>query len=260
MTAPALSRTHLVLIPSYDTGAQVYATVAAAREVWNPVWVVVDGSTDGTAEGLQRLADADPGLRVWVLPRNGGKGAAVLHGLLQAAAAGYSHALTMDADGQHPAALIPAFVRASMQRPEAMILGRPVFDASAPLLRVRGRRVSNWWTNLETLGAGVADSLFGFRVYPVAPLVAVMRGQPWMRRFDFDTEAVVRLAWRGVKPINLDAPVKYLTAAEGGVSHFRYGRDNLLLSWMHTRLMLEFVLRLPLLLWRRLTGRPPFQR
>ncbi len=259
MTSPAASRTHLVLIPSYDTGDLVYATVAAARAVWNPVWVVVDGSTDGTAEGLQHLAAGDPGLRVWVLPRNSGKGAAVLHGLEQALAAGFSHALTMDADGQHPADLIPAFMQASLQRPEAMILGRPVFDASAPLLRVRGRRISNGWTNLETLGAGVADSLYGFRVYPVAPLVAVMRGQPWMRRFDFDTEAVVRLAWRGVKPINVDAPVKYLTAAEGGVSHFRYGRDNLLLTWMHTRLMVEFALRLPLLLWRRATGRPPFQ-
>ena len=141
-----------------------------------------------------------------------------------------------------------------------MVLGRPVFDASAPLLRVRGRRVSNWWTNLETLGAGVDDSLFGFRVYPVEALIAVMRGQPWMRRFDFDTEAVVRLAWRGVTPINLGAPVKYLTLEEGGVSHFRYGRDNLLLTWMHLRLMLEFALRLPWLVWRRLTGKPPFTR
>lgn len=258
-TSPPASATHLVLIPSYDTGAKVYETVAAARAAWTPVWVVVDGSRDGTGAGLQAMATQDPGLRVFVLPVNQGKGAAVLHGLEQAAAAGYTHALTMDADGQHPADLIPAFMRASQARPEAMVLGRPVFDASAPLLRVRGRRVSNWWTHLETLGAGVADSLYGFRVYPVAPLVAVMRGQRWMRRFDFDTEAVVRLAWRGVKPVNLDAPVKYLTAAEGGVSHFRYGRDNLLLGWMHTRLMIGFVLRLPLLLWRRATGRPPFQ-
>jgi hypothetical protein len=165
----------------------------------------------------------------------------------------------MDADGQHPADLIPAFMQASMQRPEVMVLGRPVFDASAPLLRVRGRKVSNAWTNLETLGAGVADSLYGFRVYPVAELVRVMQGQTWMRRFDFDTEAVVRLAWRGVKPVNVDAPVKYLKAEEGGVSHFRYGRDNLLLTWMHTRLMVGFVLRLPLLLWKRLRGQPPFQ-
>jgi hypothetical protein len=150
-------------------------------------------------------------------------------------------------------------MQASLRRPETMVLGRPVFDASAPLLRVRGRRVSNWWTNLETLGAGIADSLYGFRVYPVEPLIAVMARQPWMRRFDFDTEAVVRLAWRGVKPVNLDAPVKYLSAEEGGVSHFQYGRDNLLLSWMHLRLMLEFALRLPILVWRRLMKRAPFQ-
>jgi glycosyltransferase involved in cell wall biosynthesis len=256
---PSASSTHLVLIPSYNTGPQVYATVAAARAQWMPVWVVVDGSTDGTAQGLQAMADSDPGLRVLLLTENSGKGAAVLHGLHQAAAAGYTHALAMDSDGQHPADLIPEFMQASLRRPEAMILGRPVFDASAPLLRVRGRRVSNWWTRLETLGAGVADSLYGFRVYPVAALAAVMQRQPWMRRFDFDTEAVVRLAWRGVKPINIDAPVKYLSREEGGVSHFRYGRDNVLLSWMHARLMVEFALRLPALLWRRLTARPPFQ-
>jgi len=141
-----------------------------------------------------------------------------------------------------------------------MVLGRPVFDASAPLLRVRGRRISNWWTNLETLGAGIDDSLYGFRVYPVTPLVEVMRGQRWMRRFDFDTEAVVRLAWRGVRPINLAATVKYLRPEEGGVSHFRYGRDNTLLTWMHLRLMVGFFLRLPSLLARRLSGRPPFGR
>jgi glycosyltransferase involved in cell wall biosynthesis len=254
-----VSATHLLLIPSYNTGAQVYETVRTARAEWNPVWVVTDGSTDGTPEGLRAMAAADPGLKLIELPTNRGKGGAVLHGLHAARVAGFTHVLTMDSDGQHPAALIPAFMQASMRRPEAMVLGQPVFDASAPMLRVRGRRVSNWWTNLETLGAGIADSLYGFRVYPVAELIAVMRGQAWMRRFDFDTEAVVRLAWRGVKPLNLAAPVKYLSAEEGGVSHFRYGRDNLLLSWMHLRLMLEFVLRLPSLLLRRLLHRPPFQ-
>lgn len=256
---PTPCATHLVLIPSYNTGPTVYATVRAARAHWNPVWVVVDGSTDGTAQGLLDMAAQDPGLQVCVLPQNGGKGAAVLDGLQRAQAQGFTHALTMDSDGQHPPDLIPAFMQASLSRPDTMVLGRPVFDASAPLLRVRGRKVSNWWTNLETLGAGVADSLYGFRVYPVAELAAVMQGQPWMRRFDFDTEAVVRLAWRGVKPLNLDAPVKYLTAEEGGVSHFQYGRDNLLLSWMHTRLMVEFALRLPWLGWRRLRRLPPFQ-
>ncbi|HEX6018421.1 MAG TPA: glycosyltransferase family 2 protein [Burkholderiaceae bacterium] len=255
-----VSTTHVVVIPSFDTGPVVYDTVRAARAAWQPVYVVVDGSRDGTGEGLQAMAAADPGLRVWLLPRNRGKGAAVLHGLQQVRDAGFSHALTMDADGQHPAQCIEAFMRASVERPEAMILGRPLFDASAPALRVRGRRVSNWWTDLETLGAGVGDSLFGFRVYPIAELLAVMQRQRWMRRFDFDTEAVVRLAWRGVKPINRDAPVRYLTPAQGGVSHFRYVRDNALLTWMHTRLMIGFALRLPWLAWRRARRLPPFQR
>ena len=253
------SRSHLLLIPSYNTGPKVYETVAAARAQWSPVWVVTDGSTDGTPEGLRKMAEDDEGLTVLVLPANAGKGAAVLHGLVKAHAAGFTHVLTMDSDGQHPARLIQQFMHVSQSRPETMVLGRPVFDASAPLLRVRGRRISNWWTNLETLGAGIDDSLYGFRVYPIAPLIEVMQRQPWMRRFDFDTEAVVRLAWRGVKPLNLAAPVKYLSAAEGGVSHFHYGRDNVLLTWMHTRLVLGFVLRLPLLLWRRALRHPPFQ-
>jgi len=247
------SASHLVLIPSYNPGPQVYETVRAARAQWAPVWVVVDGSTDGTAQGLQDLAAKDPQLKVRVLPANGGKGAAVLHGLDLAAEQGFTHALTMDADGQHPADLIPAFMAASQQAPAAMILGKPVFDADAPALRVQGRKISNGWANLETLWAGIGDSLYGFRIYPIEPLRQVMRGQRWMRRFDFDPEAVVRLCWRGVRPINLPAPVKYLRADEGGVSHFNYLRDNTLLSWMHLRLMLGFLLRLPLLLRRRLT-------
>jgi glycosyltransferase involved in cell wall biosynthesis len=247
-----VSASHLVLIPSYNPGPQVYETVRAARARWAPVWVVVDGSTDGTAAGLQEMAATDPHLKVWVLPENGGKGAAVLHGLELAAQQGFTHALTMDSDGQHPADLIPAFMAASQQAPGAMVLGKPVFDADAPALRVQGRKISNGWANLETLWAGIGDSLYGFRVYPIDPLRRVMRGQRWMRRFDFDPEAVVRLCWRGVRPINLPAPVKYLRADEGGVSHFNYLRDNTLLTWMHLRLMLGFLLRLPLLLLRRL--------
>lgn len=252
MSAGAASRSHLVVIPSYNPGRQVYETVRAARACWSPVWVVVDGSTDGTREGLERMASADPGLRVLALERNGGKGAAVLHALQLAAAQGYSHVLTMDADGQHPAASIPEFMDASLRAPQAMVLGVPRFDASAPALRVRGRRISNWWANLETLWTGIGDSLFGFRVYPVAPLLAVMRGQRWMRRFDFDPEAAVRLCWRGVPPLNLPAPVRYLRPEEGGVSHFNYWRDNALLTWMHVRLVLGFLVRAPLLAARAL--------
>jgi glycosyltransferase involved in cell wall biosynthesis len=248
------STTHLVLIPSYNPGIKVAETVRAARANWNPVWVVIDGSTDGSTQMLQQMAADDAGLHVITLPRNMGKGSAVLHGLDQASARGFTHALTMDSDGQHPAELIPTFMAESAGKPDCMVLGMPVFDASAPSLRVKGRKVSNWWANLETLWAGIGDSLYGFRVYPIEPLQAVMRHQPWMRRFDFDPEAVVRLCWRGVKPVNVLAPVRYFSIDEGGVSHFRYLRDNVLLTWMHSRLFFGFLVRLPLLLVRKLRG------
>jgi glycosyltransferase involved in cell wall biosynthesis len=249
MRAP--SQTHLVLIPSYNPGSRVDGTVRAALESWSPVWVVIDGSTDDSPARLAALCAAQPALKVIVLEKNRGKGAAVLAGLEQAAAAGYTHALTMDSDGQHPAQRIEELMRVSQANPAAMVLGRPVFDASAPRLRVRGRKISNWWVDLETLWAGIGDSLYGFRVYPIAPLLAVMRRQPWMRRFDFDAEAVVRLSWRGVPALNVEAPVRYFRADEGGVSHFNYWRDNALLTWMHARLFLGFLVRLPALMVRR---------
>ncbi|GEO41224.1 hypothetical protein SAE02_53720 [Skermanella aerolata] len=248
------SKTHIVLIPSYNTGAKVFETVQAARSQWDPVWVVVDGSTDGTGEALLRMAENDSGLRVLVLPENQGKGSAVLHGLRQAEAQGFSHALTMDSDGQHPADLIRRFQRTSQDNPDALVLGVPVFAADAPRLRVGGRKISNWWANLETLWGGIGDSLFGFRVYPIAELRAAMEANHWMRRFDFDPEAAVRLCWKGLRPINVPAPVRYFRPEEGGVSHFNYYRDNALLTWMHTRLMLGFIARLPLLTWRRVKG------
>lgn len=252
-----ISRTHLVLIPSYNPGPKAEETVRAARACWCPVWVVIDGSTDGSEARLRELARSDPGIQLLAYPDNRGKGAALLTGLLAARAAGFTHALTMDADGQHPAELIPQFMGASARNPQAMVLGAPVFDGSAPRIRVLGRRISNWWTHASTLKGGIPDSLFGFRVYPIGPLIEVMRGSRWMRRFDFDAEAVIRLSWRGVPAISLRAPVRYFSRAEGGVSHFNYWRDNVLLTWMHTRLFLGFVARLPWLMLRRATQGPP---
>ncbi|MGH8291240.1 MAG: glycosyltransferase family 2 protein [Steroidobacteraceae bacterium] len=251
----ASSGTHIVLIPSYNPGPKVFETVRAAREQWQPVWVVVDGSTDGTAAALASMAQSDPGLHLWVRARNGGKGRAVLEGLEQALRQGFTHALVMDSDGQHPAQMIAAFMKASIARPEAMVLADPVFDASAPSIRVKGRRVSNGWANLETLWAGIHDSLCGFRVYPIAALVSEMHASIGMRRFDFDVEAAVRLSWRGVPAVNLSAPIRYFSAEEGGVSHFNYWRDNALLAFMHARLFLGFLVRLPYPLLPRLASR-----
>ena len=247
--------THLVLIPSYNTGGKVLQTVWEARRAWQPVWVVVDGSTDGTLEALQALARDDPGVRIFSLPYNQGKGAAILHGLREAHAAGYTHVLTMDADGQHPADRIREFMALSQAHPAAQILGVPIFDSKAPLERVYARKIVNWWTDIETLWAGIGDSLFGFRVYPLQPLLDIMEGQPWMRRYDFDSEAAIRLCWRGHAPITRAVPVRYFRPEEGGVSHYRYIRDNAVLFFMHVRLLLESIVRMPLLIARRLAQR-----
>jgi len=243
----------VVLIPSYNTGPILPATVAGALAMDVPVRVVIDGSTDGSPDLLQPLL-ADPRLKVTRLAQNSGKGSAVLLGTREALAEGFTHVLCMDADGQHPADLILRYFELSRLHPEAAVFGRPIFDASAPALRVNGRKVSNFWANLETLGWGIDDSLFGMRLYPAAELVDVFGSTCFARRFDFDPEVAVRLAWRGVPILNQPTPVRYLSREEGGVSQFRYLRDNALLTWMHSRLFLGFVARLP---WLALRGENP---
>lgn len=242
----------VVLIPSYNAGDRLLESVRDARRYHDAVWVVIDGSTDGSAQAVRQLARTDPGIRVMELAQNQGKGAAILHGLIEAVAEGYSHVLTMDSDGQHPAQMIPQYIALASAQPTALILGKPVFDHTAPRERIIGRRICNWWVNLETLHAGIGDSLFGMRVYPARELLEIMQAHRSMRRFDFDAESAIRLVWRGLRPVNIDTPVRYFTTAEGGVSHFHYVRDNLLLSGMLLRLLAGFLLRLPWLVARRL--------
>ncbi len=232
--------THLVLLPTYNTGPRLREVVAEVLRHWPHVLVVIDGSTDDSARILAALAA--PGLTVLVLPRNSGKGAAVLAAAAHARALGFTHALVMDADGQHPAASIAEFMTASQRQPDALILGRPIFPANIPVERLHGRKLSVGLVHFETLGPGIADPLFGFRVYPLAPLLAALGPRRGGRRYDFDTEAAVRLVWAGVPPLNLAAPVRYFSRAEGGVSHFRYLRDNVTLVWLHTRLITELLL------------------
>jgi glycosyltransferase involved in cell wall biosynthesis len=233
-------QTHLVLIPAFNPGKLLAETVRGALLHWDKAWVVVDGSTDGSHDALE--AGDISGLRVIVRRENAGKGAAVLAGAREALAAGFTHALVMDADGQHPADRIPEFMEASMQNPDVLVCGKPVFGPEAPRARLYGRLLSVGLVRLETSGHGAADPLFGFRVYPLAPLVAVLEGTRGGRRYDFDPEAAVRLAWAGVRAINLPAPCVYVGRERGGVSHFRYLRDNIRMVAMHARLIGEIVL------------------
>ena len=233
--------THLVLIPSFNPGARLRGTVQEALAAWSPVWVVSDGSTDGSDAALP-AGELGPGFRLLRRTENGGKGAAVLTGAREALAAGYTHALVMDADGQHPADRIADFMAASLRAPAALVLGRPEFGAEAPWIRCQGRKLSIALVHAETLGAGVDDPLFGFRVYPLAELVRALESTGGARRYDFDPEIAVRLVWAGVPPVNLGARCRYFSAAEGGISHFHYIRDNVRMVWLHTRLLTELIL------------------
>ena len=234
---------HVVLIPSYNTGSRLFETIAAVRQCGLPVIAVIDGSTDGTGESLVRLAADDPALFACVSPQNQGKGAAILHGLSLARTQGFTHALTMDADGQHSTAHIGTLIALSLAHPDCMILGRPLFDASAPQIRVFGHKIANFCTGLLTSRGAIGDSLFGFRVYPISPLIETFASTSGMRRFDFDSEAAIRLHWQDVRPINVVTPVRYFRRDQGGISHFKYLRDNLLLTAMYCRLSAELVMR-----------------
>jgi glycosyltransferase involved in cell wall biosynthesis len=229
-----------ILIPTYDNPATIAAVVEKARAHWPHVLVVDDGSGPDAGARIDALARA--GLaQVTRRARNGGKGAAVKDGLCAARALGYTHALQVDADGQHELDDIPRFLAAARAAPESLVLGQPVFDASIPAARRHGRRISVFWAAVETLGSRVGDPLCGFRVYPIdEALAAGARGD----RMDFDPEVAVRMVWRGVPVQKLSTRVRYISAADGGVSHFQGFRDNVRISLAHTRLVCGALLRL----------------
>jgi glycosyltransferase involved in cell wall biosynthesis len=196
-----------------------------------PVIVVDDGSAAPGRAAVDELGAA--GLaHIHHREHNGGKGAAVTTGMQLALELGYTHALQIDADGQHALDDIPRFLAAAHERPDALILGAPIYDASAPRGRLIGRQITRFWTNIETGGRVIEDPMCGFRVYPVAATceVAPRCGM----RMDFDIEIAVRLVWAGLPVVNLETRVRY---HEGGVSHFHMVRDNARISWMHTKLV-----------------------
>ncbi len=237
----------LVILPSYNSGDNLPRSMRAARGFCDAVWAVVDASTDGSGALAADVAREVAGCRAIILEKNSGKGGAVLRALRDAAAAELTHAIVMDADGQHPAEAIPEFLARAKASPGSLVAGVPVFGPDAPAERVRGRLAGNFFAALETWAMGARDSLFGFRLYPVAPALRVLESVRSGRRFDFDTVMAVRLLWAGIPAINIPVPVRYPSRAEGGITHFRYVRDNLLLVRTHTRLVLGMLARIPAL-------------
>lgn len=240
------------VIPSCNHHGALPEIVARLRGYGLAVYIVDDGSDEPAAGEIGRLADPGNGIVVARLPVNRGKGSAVFEGLRQAAAAGYTHAFQIDADGQHDLASVPQFLARSVARPDAVVNGRPVYDSSVPRARKLGRDFTHFWVRIETLSSEIRDAMCGFRIYPIAPAMEVLMHEPVGRRMDFDIEILVRLYWRGIAVI--DEPVA-VTYPAGNLSNFDTLRDNARITWMHTRLVFGMLGRLPRLLRRRRAGR-----
>ena len=247
-TAPGGYRPCIV-IPYYRHEAAIAATVQRLKRFGLDCWIVDDGSGESSREVLQDIARRESG---WVhlcgYQENRGKGEAVMMGCARAAAAGFTHAVQIDADGQHDSDDLPLLLSMSRSRPEALVTGIPVYDQSVPRARLYGRYLTHFWVWVQTLSFQIRDSMCGFRVYPLAPALAIWNQGRVGRRMDFDTEIMVRMFWRGSPVLSVPTRVTY---PADGVSHFRMVRDNIRLTWMHLRLLAGMCLRLPWLLWRR---------
>jgi glycosyltransferase involved in cell wall biosynthesis len=223
--------------------------VDEVRRFLPDVVVVDDGSRGAGRAGVDAILQQGTA-RVVRRDRNGGKGAAVKTGFAAARDLGFTHALQIDADGQHDPSDIPRFLELATARPEAAVLGYPVFDESTPRGRRAAHALTNFWTRVETAGPAITDPQCGYRVYPLAAACAVGAASDHM---DFDIEIAVRLVWAGVPIINVPTRVRYLPKERGGVSHFRLFRDNVGISWMHTRLVVGSMFWRLVRLRRRLT-------
>jgi glycosyltransferase involved in cell wall biosynthesis len=238
-----------VVIPVYNHEQAIGRIVGELRALGLPVILVDDGSDASCAQVLDALAERLPDVELLRLPRNQGKGAAVMAGLAAAARAHYTHALQIDADGQHRIQDATRFLAVAAAAPDAVVCGEPLFDASIPRSRRYLRYLTHAMVWVNTLSRDIRDSMCGFRVYPLAQVLPVFAEQSPGRRMDFDVEALVRLHWHGVPLRWVVTPVTY---PRDGVSHFRLVRDNVLITAMHTRLFFGMVRRLPRLLGRRL--------
>lgn len=237
-----------IIIPVYNHEAAIPHVLAKLKNFGLPTLLVNDGSSALCSQILTGCVEREPDwLTLIDRPENGGKGAAVLDGFKAAQALGFSHAIQIDADGQHDVNDIPMFLEAGKQHPDALILGWPLFDKTAPKSRVYGRTIANLWVWINTLSLAIADSMCGFRLYPLAAVAKLADSTDIAKGMDFDIDILVRLYWQGVAVINIPTAVQY---PYDGVSHFKLWRDNLMISKTHARLFFGMLLRIPQLLHR----------
>jgi glycosyltransferase involved in cell wall biosynthesis len=238
-----------IVIPVYNHEAAIPHVLARLKSFAIPTFLINDGSSMLCSRILADCAEREPDWLILInRPENGGKGAAVLDGFKAAQALGFSHAIQIDADGQHDVNDIPAFLEAGKHHPEALILGQPLFDKTAPKSRVYGRIIANLWVWINTLSLAIADSMCGFRLYPLAAVEKLSAGTVIARGMDFDIDILVRLYWQGVDVVNIPTGVNY---PYDGVSHFKLWGDNLMISKTHAKLFFGMLLRMPQLLSRQ---------
>lgn len=239
----------VVVIPVYNHEHAIGAVVDQVRAQQLPVVLVDDGCKPSCVAVLQELGKREQ-VTLVTREKNGGKGAAVMSGLEAANKLGFTHAVQIDADGQHALSDLPKFLDAAEKNPDAFINGWPQYDSTVPKSRLYARYLTHIWIWINTLSFAIRDSMCGFRVYPLnRALAAIVPGIG--KRMDFDPEIAVRMVWKGIKVINIPTAVTYPT---DGVSHFDALWDNVRISGMHTRLFFGMLIRLPMLLWRKISG------
>lgn len=232
------------VIPTYRHVKALPALTRALRAHVDTIFIVDDGNGADDAMAIRALHAPENGVEVLRRDVNGGKGAAMATGFRQAIAGGFSHALQIDADGQHDVADLPKFIAAARDKPAALICGQALYDESVPKARKIGRNITHFWVWVETLSFDIADSMCGYRIYPLAAVDRVLRSDQIGARMDFDTEIAVHMHWRSVHVVNMPTQVIY---PPGNVSNFAMLADNVRISLMHTRLVLQAPFRL---LWK----------
>ncbi|MGR5266352.1 glycosyltransferase family 2 protein [Vibrio astriarenae] len=240
-----------VLIPCYNHGQALMAVIESLQSIQLPILIVNDGSNAETTHIINRLVTNYPGVTKLHLEQNSGKGGAVMAGLKHLYQHGYTHAMQVDADGQHDLSAIPRLVDAAKRSPHKLISGQPVYGESVPKARLYGRYATHISVWIETLSLQIKDSMIGFRVYPLSSCCDLLARKQLGTRMDFDIEVLVRLYWQGVDVEYIPVEVHY---PENGLSHFSGLKDNARISWLHTRLITAMLPRIPSLLkrnWRR---------
>jgi glycosyltransferase involved in cell wall biosynthesis len=239
-----------IIVPHFNHGQQLASLLPELLDCGLPLIIVDDGSDPTNMKAVEKLVANIPQIRFEKMMVNQGKGAAVIRGIQLGNEQGFTHAIQIDADGQHKVTDIPRLITASNAHPESIVSGLPQFGEDIPKLRLYGRKFSLWWSRLETLSFEILDAMCGFRVYPIPPFLNICNNQTIGQGMQFDTEILVRSSWRG-QPIQF-VPIK-VKYPPSGISHFHMLRDNMHISWMHTRLVFGMLLRLPRLIDRMTT-------